>query len=110
MCYGVNAAHPSPMKVDYIDRDEGPPERATLLRCIFANPFRSVTFDPRWRTSDTVALAQAIYDHRAFERLPILGDALMDAGCEDEQIIGHCRSEGPHVRGCWVVDLVLNKQ
>ena len=81
-----------------------------LLREIVGNPFRPVAFDPRWQTSDTVGLAQAIYEDRAFERLPILADALMDAGCEDEQIISHCRGEGPHVRGCWVVDLVLGKE
>ena len=80
-----------------------------LLRDIFGNPFRPVTFDPRWRTSDVVDVARGIYEDKAFERMPILADALMDAGCEDEQIIGHCRGEGPHVRGCWVVDLVLGK-
>lgn len=80
-----------------------------LLRCIVGNPFNQQTIDRRWRTSDTIGLARAIYDERAFARLPILADALMDAGCEDEQIIAHCRSEGPHVRGCWVVDLVLGK-
>ena len=78
-----------------------------LVRDIFGNPFRPVTFDPRWRTSDVVGLAQAICDDKAFERMPILADALMDAGCEEEQLIGHCRGEGPPVRGCWVVDLVL---
>ena len=55
-------------------------------------------------------LARTIYDERAFERLPILADALMDAGCADEQIIAHCRGDGPNVRGCWVVDLVLGKE
>jgi hypothetical protein len=81
-----------------------------LIRDIFANPFLPVTFDPRWRTSDAVGLARAIYDERAFDRLPILADALMDAGCDDEQVLAHCRSAGPHVRGCWVVDLVLGKE
>lgn len=81
-----------------------------IFRDIVGSPFRPVTFDPRWRTSDTIGLAQAIYDDRAFERMPILADALMDAGCEDEQIISHCRSKGPHVRGCWVVDLALGKE
>jgi len=70
----------------------------------------ALTFDPRWRTSDVVDVARGIYEDKAFERMPILADALMDAGCEDEQIIGHCRGEGPHVRGCWVVDLVLGKE
>ena len=57
-----------------------------------------------------LGLARGIYEDRAFDRLPLLADALMDAGCADEQILAHCRSEGPHVRGCWVVDLVLGKE
>ena len=80
------------------------------IRDIFGNPFRPVAFDPRWRTSDSVGVARGIYEDRAFERLPILADALMDAGCADEQVLSHCRGEGPHVRGCWVVDLVLGKE
>jgi len=50
---------------------------------------------------------KAIYDDRAFDRLPILADALEEAGCEDQDILGHCRSGGEHVRGCWVVDGLL---
>jgi hypothetical protein len=92
-----------------IDRGVGSAP-AAFLRDIFGNPFRPVAFDPRWRTGDAVGLARAIYEDRAFERLPLLADALMDAGCADEQVLGHCRSEGPHVRGCWVVDLVLGKE
>jgi hypothetical protein len=82
---------------------------ACYLRDIFGNPFRPVIADPRWLTSNVTDLARTIYDERAFDRLPILADALMDAGCADEAILSHCRSEGPHVRGCWVVDLVLGK-
>jgi hypothetical protein len=81
-----------------------------LLRCIFGNPFRVVSFDPRWRTEDVLGVARGIYEERAFDRLPLLADALMDAGCDDEQVLGHCRDEGPHARGCWVVDLVLGKE
>jgi hypothetical protein len=81
-----------------------------LIRDIFGNPFRPVAFDPRWRTADAVGLARGIYDERAFDRLPLLADALMDAGCADEQVLGHCRGDGPHVRGCQVVDLVLGKE
>jgi hypothetical protein len=81
-----------------------------LIDDIFANPFRPVSLYPCWLTTDVIGLARGIYDERAFERMPILADALMDAGCEDEQILGHCRGEGPHVRGCWVVDLVLDKK
>jgi hypothetical protein len=90
-----------------------PPKQATTfclpIRDIFGNPFRPVTLDPAWATSTVLALAQGIYADRAFDRLPILADALQDAGCEDADILDHCRSDGPHVRGCWVVDLVLGK-
>ena len=83
--------------------------QAKLVRCIFVNPFRPVTLDPAWRTSTVVALARGIYDDRAFDRLPILADALQDAGCDNDDILNHCRGDGPHARGCWVVDLVLGK-
>src|SRR5262245_26472447 len=78
--------------------------QAELIRDIVGNPFRTVTIDRRWRTSNVVDLARTIYDERAFERLPILADALMDAGCNDGDILDHCRRDGVHVRGCWVVD------
>ena len=87
-----------------------PTTQCSLFRDIFGNPFRPITIDPRWLTSNVVDLATAIYDERAFERMPILADALMDAGCDDEEIIAHCRGPGPHVRGCWLVDLLLGKQ
>jgi hypothetical protein len=85
-------------------------ELADHFRDIFGNPFRPVAVDPAWLTSTAVGLAQAIYDDRAFDRLPILADALQDAGCENADILEHCRGEGPHVRGCWVVDLLLGKE
>jgi hypothetical protein len=81
-----------------------------LVRDVFGNPFRPVAFDPAWRTADTLGLARAIHEDRAFDRLPFLSDALMDAGCDEEQVIEHCRGDGPHVRGCWVVDLVLGRE
>jgi hypothetical protein len=84
--------------------------QATILRDILGNPFRPVAVDPRWLTANTVDLARTIYEERAFERLPILADALMDAGSADEALLAHCRGPGPHVRGCWVVDLVLGKK
>lgn len=62
---------------------------------------------PRWRTSDVLGLARSIYCDRAFELLPILGDALEEAGCDDNATLSHCRSGIDHVRGCWLVDLVL---
>lgn len=81
-----------------------------LLRDIFGNPFRPIAFCLEWRTDTTVALARQMYESRNFDALPILADALQDAGCEDEQLLGHCRGSGPHVRGCWVIDLVLGKE
>jgi hypothetical protein len=83
--------------------------QANLLRDIFGNPFRPVTVNSAWRTTSVTALAQSIYDDRAFDRMPILADALEDAGCDNADILGHCRGGGEHVRGCWVVDLVLGK-
>jgi hypothetical protein len=84
--------------------------QAELLRDIFGNPFRGVTFDPAWRTADVLALARGMYDSRDFSAMPILADALQDAGCEDEDLLNHCREDREHVRGCWVVDLVLGKK
>jgi hypothetical protein len=80
-----------------------------IFRDIFGNPFRPVTVDPEWGTSTVVGIADGIYADRAFDRLPILADALQDAGCENSDLLDHCRGPGPHVRGCWVVDLVLGK-
>jgi hypothetical protein len=83
--------------------------QAELMRDIFGNPFREVAFDPAWRTSDVLALANAMYANRDFSAMPILADALQEAGCDDEDILGHCREEREHVRGCRVVDLLLGK-
>jgi hypothetical protein len=83
--------------------------QADLLRDIFGNPFRPVATNPRWRSETVVALASGIYAERAFDRMPILADALEEAGCDHADILAHCRGDGPHVRGCWVVDLVLGK-
>jgi hypothetical protein len=66
--------------------------------------------DPAWRTSTVVALAEGVYADRAFDRLPILADALEDAGCGHADILAHCRGDGPHARGCWVVDLLLGRE
>lgn len=83
---------------------------ATLLRDLFGNPFRPVTIDPHWLATNVTTLAQAIYDERAFDRMPILADALEDAGCTNQDILAHCRGNGEHVRGCWALDLVLGKE
>jgi hypothetical protein len=83
--------------------------QAALLRDIFGNPFRPVTANPSWITPKTRKLAQAIYDGSLFQDTPDLANALEDAGCMIREILDHCRGPGPHVRGCWVVDLVLGK-
>jgi hypothetical protein len=84
-------------------------EQCDWLRCLFANPFQPITFSPSWLTSTAVALATSIYDSRDFSAMPILADALQDAGCDNDDILTHCRQPGEHVRGCWVVDLILGK-
>jgi hypothetical protein len=83
--------------------------RAALLRCIVGNPFRPGAADPAWLTPSVVALAKAIYDERAFDRLAELADALHDVGCDDAAFLAHCREPGEHVRGCWVVDTIPGK-
>lgn len=83
---------------------------ASLLREIFGNPFRCVAVDPAWRTSTVICLAETIYDECRFTAVPILADALEDAGCTNQDILEHCRSGAGHVRGCWVVDQVLGKE
>jgi hypothetical protein len=84
--------------------------QADLARDIFGNPFQSSEIQFEWLTSTVVALARGIYANRAFDRMPILADALQDAGCDDDAILSHCREPREHARGCWVVDLLLGKQ
>lgn len=83
--------------------------QSNLLRDIFGNSFRPVMIDPRWLSATVRDLAEVIYQERAFERMPILGDALLDAGCDSGEIIQHCQGPGPHVRGCWLVDLLTDR-
>lgn len=80
-----------------------------LIHCIFGNPFHPVTIDPAWLVPCIVKLARTIYEERAFDRMPELADALEAARCHDADILGHCRHQGMHVRGCWVVDAILGK-
>jgi hypothetical protein len=80
-----------------------------LLRDVFGSPFRPLVFDHSWRTREVEAMARQMYESRDFSATPVFADALEDAGCQDEQLLEHCRGPGPHVRGCWVVDLVLGK-
>jgi hypothetical protein len=103
-------------------RDLEAAERAMqgcLLRCVFGNPFRPVAISPAilaWNDALVVRLAQAAYDERHLPegtlnngRLAVLADALEEAGCDNADILAHCRQPGDHVRGCWVVDAILGK-
>jgi hypothetical protein len=86
--------------------------QAILLRDIFSNLFRPIIINPFWLTwndGTVIRLAQSIYDEHAFDRLPVLADALEKAGCDNPDILTHCRQPGEHVKGCWVVDLLLGK-
>jgi hypothetical protein len=83
--------------------------QCNLLRDIFGNPFRPVTLEPAWLDwgGGTVRLlAEAIYQEGRFDEVPVLADALEEAGCTDAQILDHCRKAPVHVRGCWAVDLL----
>jgi hypothetical protein len=93
----------------YLIRDRERQRHSVVLRELTGNPFRPFTVDPLWQTESVVALASGIYADRAFDRMPILADALEEAGCDDREVLNHCRGAVPHVRGCWVVDLVLGK-
>jgi hypothetical protein len=100
-------------------RDDAATAQCDVLRDLFGNPFRPVPVSPEWLTWDAAAvvrLAQAAYDERHLpagtldnDRLAVLADALEEADCQDGQILGHLRSGGDHVRGCWALDLVLGK-
>jgi hypothetical protein len=83
--------------------------QASALRDLFGTSLPRTPLDPLWQTSGVVSIAQRIYEERAFDALPILADALEDASCTDVSILSHCRCDGPHFRGCWVVDLLLGK-
>jgi hypothetical protein len=87
--------------------------QAALLRDIFGNPFvappRIDASVLRWSDGCVVRIAEGIYQERAFERMGILADALLDAGCDNDEVLSHCRDPGGHVRGCFVLDLLLNK-
>ncbi len=88
-------------------------EQAGFLRCIFDHLFSWPGGSPSWLARNDGAprrIAEGIYEVRGFDRLPILADALLDAGCDNDHLLDHCRSPGPHVRGCWALDLILGKE
>ena len=95
----------SPVVTTQLDQQN----QAALAREVFGNPFHPVTVDPAWLSPTVVSLATAIYEERAFDRLPVLADALEDAGCTNSDLLNHCRQPAEHARGCWAVDLLLGK-
>jgi hypothetical protein len=85
-------------------------KQAQLLRDIFGNPFGPIALNPSWLNSTVLALAHQMYESRDCSPMPILADALQDAGCDNEEVLHHCRCNGVHVRGCFVLDLLLGKE
>jgi len=81
----------------------------TVAHDIFMNPFHPVAIGPAWMSADALNLAKSMYESKDFSAMPILADALQDAGCDEQEILNHCRGPGPHFRGCWVVDMILGK-
>jgi hypothetical protein len=87
--------------------------QVALLHDLFGNPFRPPPPIPpavlAWNDASVRRLAEGVYQDRAFDRMPILADALEEAGCTNSDILSHCRGPGPHIRGCWVVDLLTGR-
>jgi len=91
-------------------------ECCEMIRDVFPNPFHSFSFDRRqfiswlkWNDSTVSKMAHAIYDSKQCLDLPVLADALEEAGCVDPLILEHCRADTTHIRGCWVVDLMTGR-
>lgn len=80
-----------------------------LIREVFG-PFRRIPFDPEWLDSNVVCLARGIAAQRDFSPMPVLADALQDAGCENPHILEHCRGPHEHIRGCWVIEGILPRR
>lgn len=104
-------------KITWMPNTEHIPEEgmdtSDLIRELFGNPFHPITIDPAWLTWHgglLVSMARRMYDSRDFRDMPVLADALEEAGCTNQDILSHCRSEGEHVRGCWVIDLILGRR
>jgi hypothetical protein len=118
----MNAAHPlwdgraarrAAAREDWLGNASICNTQCGLLRDLFGTPFRPVRLDPgwlTWRDGLIVCMARSLYQEGRFEDLPILADALEEAGCDNRDVLDHCRSGGEHVRGCWVVDGLLGRQ
>src|SRR5262249_19119703 len=96
--------------LDYLRGSEVRPDRVCQLLREIVGPFRIVRLDRSWQTATTIAIAQTIYDSQDYTAMPILADAIEDAGCDDADILSHLRGPRPHARGCWLVDLLLAKE
>jgi hypothetical protein len=103
------ASHSAYYALRSVESTDEPETQGRFLCDILGCP-PSLSLDPSWLTPTVITLAQLIYNDRTFADLPILADALEDAGCDNEDILSHCRGDSPHVRGCWVLDLLLGKQ
>jgi len=114
VCYAVLSKETFGAAGRFWDLD--PAEKAAhagLIRDIFGNPFDPVELEPAWLAdgdSRPAALARSIYDSRHAELMPKLAETLIEAGCANAAVIEHCQSSGPHVRGCWVLDLLLRQE
>jgi len=119
-CFAASAAHEAALCAGAglagwelrVARRRARRDQCRILRDIVGNPFRPVLLDPawqHWREGTIVQLATAIHDQLGFDALPVLADALEEAGCTNPEVLGHCRGSGPHIRGCWVVDLLIGK-
>jgi hypothetical protein len=99
--------HP-PAELRRLAAEEAPRDpEASVIRCVF-NPFRPMAIDPTWRTPTVLAITRRIREERDFAALPVLADALEDAGCADRHLLAHFRQPEEHVGGCWAVNLILN--
>jgi hypothetical protein len=112
-CGGAAVWWLEPMTLEFAQNGLISPRQADILRDVVRGSSRPVVLRAPWlRWNDGVLqrLAEAIYRDRAFNQLPFLHDALLDAGCDDDELLGHCRQPGDHVRGCWLIDLLLDKK
>ncbi len=82
--------------------------QADLIRDIFGNPFHPLAIDSAWRSGTVVGLARTIYRECKYDRMADLADALASAGCDQQALLAHCHQDALHVRGCWLVDQILN--
>jgi len=112
VCWGPNTWQSQRLVEAFTQAGLAPSWQAHLLRDVIRGMFRPLLFRAAWRAWNdgvTVRIARTVYNEAAYDALPILADALEDAGCDSAEMLSHLRGPGPHVRGCWVVDLLLGK-